>query len=54
MTNASLPLSLPLLLLLLLHLLLLFLYFFSRDLRNNLISTVEPGAFRGLVALKKL
>lgn len=32
------------------------LLFFSsfRDLRNNLISTVEPGAFRGLLALRRL
>uniref|UniRef100_A0A8C4GPB9 Adhesion G protein-coupled receptor A1 n=1 Tax=Dicentrarchus labrax TaxID=13489 RepID=A0A8C4GPB9_DICLA len=27
---------------------------FSRDLKNNLISTVEPGAFRGLLALRRL
>lgn len=26
----------------------------SRDLKNNLISTVEPGAFRGLLALRRL
>ncbi|XP_062375169.1 adhesion G protein-coupled receptor A3-like [Sardina pilchardus] len=26
----------------------------SRDLRNNLISRLEPGAFRGLAALKRL
>lgn len=26
----------------------------SRDLKNNLISTVEPGAFRGLPALRRL
>uniref|UniRef100_A0A3Q1IB77 Uncharacterized protein n=1 Tax=Anabas testudineus TaxID=64144 RepID=A0A3Q1IB77_ANATE len=26
----------------------------SLDLKNNLISTVEPGAFRGLLALKRL
>uniref|UniRef100_A0A667ZQG1 Adhesion G protein-coupled receptor A1 n=1 Tax=Myripristis murdjan TaxID=586833 RepID=A0A667ZQG1_9TELE len=27
---------------------------FPRDLKNNLISTVEPGAFRGLLALRRL